>query len=111
MAIIEYQPGNATRYVIVSDDYVGGPEGDPIYVVGVVGDKTAEFQAGSYLAVKYVAEKLGLDEGDAIAVTPMVAHLIGGESEVEWPTCARCSCPVIPGRKICVSCEMVMNGG
>ena len=81
VTVIEYQPGNGSRYVVHLTDMIGfNMEGNPRWTVALLtcGSGTAmTLSERGYLDPTYVAEKLRVGMPDAIVLTQLIAHVTG----------------------------------
>jgi hypothetical protein len=85
--VVDYQPGNGTRYVVVSmpiEDpgaarVLGAPCPSVLFTFPLWG-KTIILTPGDPVFAWWIGDKLHLGESDATVVTELLAHLLGSEA-------------------------------
>lgn len=109
--VIDYQPGNGCRYLVVAT--IGAFPQVMInrgLLISMLNNhhRCAVFSFGGAVMRYYVRDQLGLNEGDAPAMTALIAYLTNSESDVdaEFDSCARCGLPIVKGQKgaYCLRC-------
>lgn len=91
--LLEYQPGNGTRYVLLltrvpdgAQDVVGCRAGSWVVslVDGALSGRCCVLAPDGYLSPSYVAEKLRMDartqRDDLMVLTEVIGHLLGRET-------------------------------
>jgi hypothetical protein len=76
-AAYEYEPGNASRYVVVFNTYDFGYGQETVMTVANLNASMivpGPFHSPSQIG--YMAEKLGLLEGDCYALMPLINHYL-----------------------------------
>lgn len=93
---IEYQPGNGTRYHLLivdttklgseANDALGLGEGGVVVSFPLGRYNTISLSSGGYLSRDYVAEKIGSqNENDVAVLTELLAFLTGRRAEEAGP--------------------------
>lgn len=76
VTVIEYQPGNGSRYKVTLIDQTKAGEG---YIAALMteghGTCMNVMPNGGYLSAGYVREKLKVGLGDAVILAELIAHL------------------------------------
>ena len=88
VSIVEYQPGNSTRYVVSfvklnigekAADVVGCTSGDYLITIleGLRDRPSVILRTGGYLCPSYLEHKIGVGEGDSAVLVPLIGTFIG----------------------------------
>lgn len=121
MKIVEWSPGNGTRYLV---GFHSVTEEDAKHVAVSPGGwivcfpdglfKSYCFQPGGALDSCYVASKLGIKlGGDIEAIVQLLCHVMKRFTRGDpWPKCIECGLPIHPDLKrmpLCVGCEWKLS--
>lgn len=80
--VLEYQPGNGSRYIIHLTD-LRSMGGHRVFALMTEGHGTCMtvMPGAGYLASGYVREKLKVGLGDSVVIAELIAHLTGRRAD------------------------------
>lgn len=85
--LIDYQPGNATRYVLLITPVLGLKGRiklgciDNTYIINWIEHGSMVYHDTGYIAASYVSEKMKVTKGDAKAIAELIGRLYSIEHD------------------------------